>query len=108
MSLTAWLLGWISIFRGRILIVVISFHALAGLVAGSIFGVRTLLTMVALVLMESIGALIWNGFSVELLGALGSVVTVQVGYLGGICLRGVLERVGIGVPAAQPRRPPGI
>lgn len=87
---------------------VISFHALAGLTAGSVFGVRTLLTMVALVLIECVGALVWNGLSAELLWALGSLIVVQVGYLGGICLRSVLGHARIGVPAPQPRHPPGI
>jgi hypothetical protein len=86
------------------LISVISFHFLAGLVAGSIFAVRTLLTVVALVFIECVGVAIWHGFSKGLFWSLGSVVAIQVGYLGGIYLRSVLEHVGIGVADAQPRR----
>jgi hypothetical protein len=89
---------------GEDLISVISFHFLAGLVAGSIFAVRTLLTVVALVLIECVGVAVWRGFSTALFWSLGSVVAIQVGYLGGIYLRSVLEHVGIGVPDAQPRR----
>src|SRR5712671_3041020 len=84
------------------LISVISFHFLAGLVAGSIFAVRTLLTLVALVLIECVGAAIWRGFSAGLFWSLGSLVAVQLGYLGGIYLRSVLENVGIGVPDVHP------
>jgi hypothetical protein len=36
--------------------------------------------------------------------SLGSLVAVQIGYLGGIYLRSVLEHVGIGVPDVHPRR----
>ena len=82
----------------------ISFHFLAGLVAGSIFAVRTLLTLVALVLIEWAGVAIWRGFSTGLFWSLGSLIAVQLGYLGGICLRSVLEHVGIGVPDVHPRR----
>lgn len=86
------------------LISVISCHFLAGLVAGSIFAVRTLLTLVALVLIECVGVAIWRGFSTGLFWSLGSLVAVQIGYLGGIYLRSVLEYVGIGIPDAHPRR----
>src|SRR5712672_2040539 len=80
------------------LISLISFHFLAGLVAGSIFAVRTLLSLVALALMECVGVAIWRGFSAGLFWSLGSLVAVQLGYLGGIYLRSVLEHGGIGVP----------
>lgn len=83
---------------------VISFHFLAGLIAGSIFAVRTLLIIVVLVLIECVGVVIWRGFSTGLFWSLAGLVAVQVGYLGGIYLRSVLEHVGIGVPDAQPRR----
>ena len=86
------------------LISLISFHFLAGLVAGSIFAVRTLLTLVALVLIECVGVAIWRGFSAGLFWSLGSLVAIQLGYLGGIYLRSGLEHVGIGVPDVHPRR----
>ena len=86
------------------LISAISFHFLAGLVAGSIFAVRTLLTLVTLVLIECVGVAIWRGFSTGLFWSLGGLVAVQLGYLGGIYLRSVLEHVGIGVPDVHPRR----
>ena len=37
------------------------------------------------------------------LWSLGSLVAVQVGYLGGVWLRSALEHVGIAEPIAPPR-----
>jgi len=82
---------------------VVALHFLAGAVTGSIFAVRTLLTLVALVLMECVGVTIAWGTSMGL-WSLGSLVAVQSGYLGGIHLRSVLEHAGIGVPDVRPRR----
>ena len=45
------------------MISVVAFHFLAGAVTGSIFAVRTLLTLVAFVLMECVGATIAWGLS---------------------------------------------
>ncbi len=84
------------------MISVVSLHCLAGAVTGSVFAVRTLLTLVALVLTESIGVTIAWGISMGL-WSLGSLVAVQVGYLGGVYLRSVLEHVGIAEPIARPR-----
>jgi hypothetical protein len=86
------------------LISVLSCHFLAGLVAGSIFAVRTLLTLVVLVLIECVAVTIWCGFSTGLFWSLGSLLAVQLGYLGGICLRSALEHAGIGIPDADPSR----
>jgi hypothetical protein len=83
---------------------VVAFHLLAGLFAGSIFTVRILLMLVALVLIECVGLAVWRGFSAGVLWSLGNLVAVQFGYLGGIFLRSVLERAGIGVPDVHPRR----
>ena len=44
------------------MISVVVFHFLAGSVAGTIFAVRTLLTLVALVLIECVGVTIALGF----------------------------------------------
>jgi len=82
---------------------VVALHFLAGAVTGSIFAVRTLLTLVALVLMECVGVTIAWGASMGL-WSLGSLVAVQSGYLGGFYLRSVLEHVGIGIPDVHPRR----
>ena len=80
----------------------VALHFVAGSVAGSIFAVRTLLTLVALVLMECVGVTIAWGTSMGL-WSLGSLIAVQVGYLGGVCLRSALEHVGIAEPIARPR-----
>ena len=81
---------------------VVAFHFLAGSVTGAIFDVRTLLTLVALVLIECVGVTIAWGLSMGL-WALGSLIAVQVGYLGGIYLRSVLEHAGIAEPNVRPR-----
>lgn len=80
----------------------VAFHFLAGTVTGSIFAVRTLLTLVALVLIECIGVAIAWGLSIGL-WSLGNLIAVQVGYLGGIYLRSVLEHAGIAEPNVRPR-----
>lgn len=84
------------------MISVVAFHFLAGSVTGSNFAVRALLTLVALVLMECVGVTIALGLSMGL-WLLASLFAVQVGYLGGICLRGVLEHVGIAEPYVRAR-----
>ena len=84
------------------MISVAALHCLAGAVAGSVFAVRTLLTLVALVLTECVGVTIAWGTSTGL-WSLGSLIAVQVGYLGGVCLRSALEHVGIAEPIARPR-----
>jgi len=81
---------------------VVAFHFLAGSVTGVIFDVRTLLTLVALVLTECVGVTIAWGLSTGL-WSLGSLIAVQVGYLGGIYLRSVLEHAGIAEPNVRPR-----
>jgi hypothetical protein len=86
------------------LISAVAFHFLVGLVAGSIFAVRTLLTLVGFVLVGCVGVTILRGVSAGILWSVGSLVAVQAGYLGGIYVRSFLEHVGIAVPHAQPRR----
>ena len=81
---------------------VVAFHFFAGSVTGSIFVVRTLLTLVALVLMECVGVTIALGLSTGL-WLLATLFALQVGYLGGICVRGVLEHVGIAEPNVHAR-----
>jgi hypothetical protein len=76
---------------------VVALHFLAGSVAGSIFAVRTLLTLVALILIECVGVTIAWGLSMGL-WSLGGLIAIQVGYLGGIYLRSVLEHMGIAEP----------
>ena len=84
------------------MISVVAFHFLAGSVAGSIFAVCTLLTLMAFVLMECVGVAIAWGVSTGL-WLLGSLFAVQVSNLGGICLRSLLEHVGIAEPNVRAR-----
>lgn len=72
---------------------------------GSYLAVRTLLTPVALVLIECVGATIAWGSSMGLWSP-GSLVAVQMGYLGGIYLRSVLEHEGIAEPNVRPHHRP--
>ena len=60
------------------MISVVALHFLAGVVTGCIFAVRTLLTLVALVLMECVGVTIAWGVSMGL-WSLGSLIAIQVG-----------------------------
>jgi hypothetical protein len=80
---------------------VIALHLIAGSVAGSLFNVRTLLTLVGFALVECVSAAVTLGFTAGLC-SVGGLVAVQIGYLGGICLRSVLEHMGIAQPAIRP------
>ena len=82
------------------MIPVIALHFVAGAVAGSMFTVRTLLALVGFVVVECVAATVALGSTAGLY-SVGGLVAVQIGYLAGIFLRSVLERVGI----AQPVRP---
>lgn len=80
------------------------FHVAAGILAGSLFGVETLVVLALVVLIESIARLFLHGITAGLLGLLIGETGLQMGYLAGIGLRSVLERVGILV-MARPTRP---
>jgi len=82
------------------LIPVIALHFVAGAVAGSMFTVRTLLALVAIVVLECVAATVALGFAAGLC-SVGGLVAVQIGYLAGIYLRSVLERVGIAQPSIR-------
>jgi hypothetical protein len=77
---------------------------IAGLAVGSLFGVRTLLIL-ALAVFVVVGASVFLlGASTGLIWLLVSQVALQLGYLGGMCLRGILERAGIVVITPQSRQ----
>jgi len=86
------------------LITVMALHFVAGAVAGSMFTVRTLLAMVAIVLVECVAATVALGFTAGLY-SVGGLVAVQIGYLVGIYLRSVLEHMGIAQPSIRPHHP---
>jgi len=66
--------------------------------------VRTLLALVAFAVVECIAATLVLGL-IAGLSSVGGLVAVQIGYLAGIYLRCVLERVGIAQPAVRPHHP---
>ena len=86
------------------MISVIALHCVAGAVAGTMFTVRTLVAMVAIIFVESIGAAIALGLAAWLC-AMGGLVAVQIGYLAGLYLRSVLERAGIAQPVIRQHHP---
>lgn len=79
-------------------------HVLAGLVAGSGFRAQTLVTFIALVLVEAVACGALRGMAAGAAWLLANETALQAGYLGGIYLRSVLERRGSPV-SAQPGRP---
>ena len=76
------------------MISVIAIHFLVGLGVGAAFAIRTLLTLVAFILIESLAVTVARGFSEAFFWTIGSLIAVQFGYLGGIYLRSVLEHAG--------------
>jgi len=87
------------------LIVAAALHLVAGIIAGSIFSVQTLLLMLALVMVECVSVAAMMGLTSGL-WALQLLVVVQLGYLAGIYLRSAVEARGIAAanPRVQPRR----
>ena len=81
------------------------FHLLAGTVTGSVFKVRILLILLGLVLFESVILAIVHG-SIAGPWALANLIGIQVGYLVGISLRGVLEQAVYLLPSVRTRRIP--
>ncbi len=79
-------------------------HLLAGTVAGSIFKVRTLLTLLGLVLFEAAILAFVQG-STAGLWSLTSLLAIEVGYIVGILSRGALGIVGYSGEQAGTRRP---
>jgi hypothetical protein len=70
-------------------------HLLAGLFAGTRFRVQTLAILALAALVEAVAVFILSGASAGLAWFLVSQSALQLGYLGGIYLRGVLERPGV-------------
>ena len=70
------------------------FHSLAGAVAGSVFKIRTLLLLLAVILIE---AAMLSAVDVRVAAwwALVNVISVQFSYLAGIFARRTLERLDI-------------
>jgi hypothetical protein len=77
---------------------------IAGLVLGSLFGVQTLLMLALAVFIEVGGSVVLLGTSTGLIWLVVSQIALQIGYLGGMCLRSILERAGIVIISPQSRR----
>ena len=80
-------------------------HVLAGGVTGSVFKARTLLLLLVFVLLEPVILILVQG-SIAWPWALANIAGVQVGYLGGIYVRAVLEHAGYLLPGTRTRRAP--
>ena len=76
------------------------FHLLAGAVTGSVFKVRTLLILLGLVLFESVILAIVHG-SIAGPWAAANLIGIQIGYLVGIYVRGILEQAGYLLPSIR-------
>lgn len=72
----------------------IALHLLVGFLTGSIFRVRALLGLVIIVLIECVATAAVSGVHAGL-WSLTSLVAIQMGYLGGVYARSVLEKVGL-------------
>jgi hypothetical protein len=68
-------------------------HLVAGVVAGSIFSVRTLIFLLGLLLLEAAALTVAYGWRLGVGPAIG-IVALQCGYLAGLYGRSVFERVG--------------
>ena len=69
-------------------------HLVAGLVTGAFFRIQTLLILVFLVLVEFTICAAMGGIFLNALLWVVAEVALQLGYLGGIYLRSLLERSG--------------
>jgi hypothetical protein len=78
------------------------FHSLAGAVTGSVFKIRTLLLLLAVILTE-VAALSPLDVRVAAWWALVNVISVQFAYLAGIFVRRTLEQTGYSLPPVIPR-----
>lgn len=74
--------------------VLIAIHLLAGVLTGFIFRVRVLLGLVIIVLIECAATAAMSGIRAGV-WSLTSLVAVQMGYLGGVYARSVLEKIGL-------------
>ena len=80
------------------------FHSLAGAVTGSVFKIRTLLLLLAVILIEA-AMLSVVDVRVAAWWALANVISVQFSYLAGIFARRTLEQTGYSLPPVKIPRP---
>ena len=79
-------------------------HLIVGLLVGSLFRVQTLLVLALAVFVEAGAFVVLFGLSTGLIWLLASQVALQLGYLGGMYVRSILERAGIVVIAPRSRQ----
>lgn len=72
----------------------VAIHVVVGFLTGSIFRIRALLGLLIIILIECVATAAVSGARAGL-WSLTSLVAVQMGYLGGVYARSVLERVGL-------------
>jgi hypothetical protein len=79
----------------------LTLHLFAGLLAGTLFGAQTLVVLALVVLVETVASFILHGVAAGLVWLLVSQAALQIGYLGGIYLRSVLERIIVAVQSGR-------
>ncbi len=77
-------------------------HAIAGIVTGSFFKIRTLAFLLSVVTAEA-GTLMAIGVKTGILWAAINLLLVQLGYCAGILTRAAIEQSGHSVPPARMR-----
>ena|ERR1700754_4175173 len=75
-------------------------HGLIGAVTGGIFPIQALLGLLALTAIESVVAVAVFGLPTAL-WSLMNLAAIQVGYLGGIYVRSLLEKAGVAEPGPR-------
>jgi hypothetical protein len=72
-------------------------HVLIGILTGSVFRVRILLGLVAIVLLECLVIALLVGVAAGL-WSLTSLAAIQIGYLAGVWSRSILDKAGFAEP----------
>lgn len=83
---------------------IVAIHLIVGVLAGTMFGVQTLLVLAIGVLVEAAATVVVNGLSLGIFWWVGAEVALQLGYLAGIYLRSMIERMGRSAKIASNRR----
>lgn len=85
---------------GRALFYSAIIHGLIGTVTGGIFPIQILLGLMAITAIEGVAAAVVFGVSTGL-WVLANLLAIQVGYLGGLLVRNLLEKVGLAEPGTR-------
>ena len=79
-------------------------HTLAGILAGSLFKIRTLACLLILILIEA-ATLTTFGIHVAAIWIATNLAAIQSGYVAGIFGRWAAEQAGYSIPPVTIRRP---